>query len=133
MKANIAVTYAGHSLGGGLATAQAVVSRRSAIVFNPAAVNPKTVGGIAILERQGNFVANYTVAGEFLSKEQDNHSFGIPSAGGRRVTIDPANLVRPRGLYQSSPVSSFFNPISNHSINTVLDSIFYRYESGNGF
>jgi hypothetical protein len=131
-QANIDVTYVGHSLGGGLATAQAVVSRRSAIVFNPAAVHANTVGGAETLARQNSLVTNITVDGEFLSFWQDKPG-GIASAGGRRVTLDPANLARPRGFYMSIPVSKNFNPFDNHSTYTVLDSIFYRYESGKGF
>ena len=129
---NVTITFEGHSLGGGLATAQAVVSGYRATVFNPAAVHPNTVGGAAILARQNSLVTNITVNGELLSYWQDKPG-GILSAGGRRVPLDPANWERTRAYNGSSSVSANINPFDNHSTTTVLDSIFYRYENGKGF
>jgi YD repeat-containing protein len=146
----IKVTFTGHSLGGGLATAQAVVSGYKAVVFNPAGVHKNTVGGSAILARQNSLVTNVTVDGEPLSNfqdggkttvglildgltanpraEPDDHfrqlAAQVPSAGGRRVTLAPAYLARPRGFYVSIPGSP------GHGINSVADSLFYRYEKG---
>lgn len=70
-KAGVRVTFTGHSLGGGLATAQAVVSGYHALVFNPAGVRAETVKGYN-LSRQDNLVTNVSVDGEALSLVQDN-------------------------------------------------------------
>lgn len=144
------VTFTGHSLGGGLATAQAIVSGYRAVVFNPASVHANTVGGASMLARQNSLVTNVTVNGEPLSRFQDggkltvgaaldawnsegslfvNDHFQklaaeVPSAGGRRMTLAPAYLARPRGAYLSIPGSP------GHGITSVTDSLFYRYEQG---
>ncbi|AVJ16215.1 lipase [Serratia sp. MYb239] len=68
------VAIAGHSLGGGLASAAAVASGKPAWTFNAAGLNAGTVekyGGTAIGD--GSKIAAYRVHGEVLTKLQEFH------------------------------------------------------------
>lgn len=44
------LTFVGHSLGGGLASAQSLVAHREGITFNAAGIRPETTGGIDLTE-----------------------------------------------------------------------------------
>ena len=69
------ITFVGHSLGGGLATAAAAVFQRPGITFNAAGAHPWTVskyGGN--LKNINQLVEAYRVQGEFLSTLQDSQS-----------------------------------------------------------
>lgn len=68
------VSVAGHSLGGGLASAAAVASGKPAWTFNAAGLNAGTVekyGGTAIGD--GSKIAAYRVQGEVLTRLQEFH------------------------------------------------------------
>lgn len=58
---------------------------------------------------------------------------GPPSAGGRKVMLDHAKWMRTPSLDGSRPVRTNFNPVDNHGHPAILDSIYYRYETGRGF
>ena len=70
------VTFVGHSLGGGLATAAAAVFQRPAVTFNAAGVHPWTVSehGRGTLDNINQLVDAFRVQGEFLSTIQDSWS-----------------------------------------------------------
>ncbi|HDJ1437906.1 TPA: DUF2974 domain-containing protein [Serratia rubidaea] len=68
------VSIAGHSLGGGLASAAAIASGKPAWTFNAAGLNAGTVekyGGMAIGD--GSKIAAYRVQGEVLTRLQEFH------------------------------------------------------------
>ena len=66
--------FVGHSLGGGLATAAAVVYRRSATTFNASGVHPDFVARYgATLAGADRFIDAYRVQGEILSTIQDTN------------------------------------------------------------
>lgn len=68
------VSVAGHSLGGGLASAAAIASGKPAWTFNAAGLNAGTVekyGGTAIGD--GSKIAAYRVQGEVLTRLQEFH------------------------------------------------------------
>jgi len=125
---SVAITFEGHSLGGGLATAQAIVSGYRALVFNAAGVHPNTVGGAAELVKQNDLVTNVIVKGDFLTDGQDK-PLAWPSAGGRRVLLDYAKWDNQSPDGRSERPWTNFNPIDNHMMVAVLDSLFNRYES----
>jgi RHS repeat-associated protein len=66
------LTLAGHSLGGGLATAAAVDNNRPAVTFNAAGVNGWTTN----LANAASLITNYRVQGEILSTLQDSPFYG---------------------------------------------------------
>jgi pimeloyl-ACP methyl ester carboxylesterase len=68
---NKRVIICGHSLGGGLATAAAIGSERTAISFNPAGLRAGTVKGNVGHARIMTHV--YRVKGEILTTAQDMH------------------------------------------------------------
>jgi hypothetical protein len=88
------IVFVGHSLGGGLATAAAAVTRKRAVTFNAAGVHPHSVGrygsslsGIDLL------VDAFRVKGEFLSTLQDApliSGFAMPNSNGTRYNLASA-------------------------------------------
>ncbi len=76
------VEYVGHSLGGGLAMAQALVTDSKATVFNSAAVHPNTISRWGRdFSRASELVTAYNLNGDALSFVQD---------GGKLVLADAA-------------------------------------------
>ena len=65
---NYRLTFTGHSLGGGLATAAALHTNRPAVTFNAAGVNSWTTN----LSNASRLITNYRVKGEVLSTLQDS-------------------------------------------------------------
>lgn len=64
------LTFTGHSLGGGLATASSAATGRRAVVFNPAAVHPNTLSREGVVYNKNNtdrLVTSMFVPGELLS------------------------------------------------------------------
>jgi hypothetical protein len=128
------VTFTGHSLGGGLASAAAVASGRDAVTFNAAGLSDATIRSANTIRSSagagsaGNVDA-YFVRGDILSGLQDGGDralgallFGpigfaidAPSAYGNRIGLDG---VRPSDVkwYQD-------NPVSRHGMNWVLNSL----------
>ncbi len=101
---SIGVVFNGHSLGGGLASSQALVTNSPAITFNAAGLNRRTV------ERYENFIAQraqniraYRVKDEILTAFQDkaNGALGIlgdalvPEAAGQGITMDIGTRAAP--------------------------------------
>lgn len=65
------LTFTGHSLGGGLATAAALATKKNAITFNPAWVSMATVNKYGLNTGDAFRVQNYVVAGELLNMGQN--------------------------------------------------------------
>jgi pimeloyl-ACP methyl ester carboxylesterase len=91
------VTIVGHSLGGGLASAAAVVIGFPAYTFNAAGMNSNTlneqlyVGSTANYNNAASFIKAYYVDKDVLSAFQDNFSFNLPP-----VTYDPPSAIGQR-------------------------------------
>lgn len=77
------VSYTGHSLGGGMASAAAAQSGNPATSFNAAGLHPNTVGGL-IPDDGGEVEAIFTPT-DPLSLIQDNT--GLPKAHGKRHVV----------------------------------------------
>ncbi|MGQ0710283.1 MAG: hypothetical protein ACT4NV_11090, partial [Rhodoferax sp.] len=83
------LSFTGHSLGGGLASAQALVTGLPATTFNAAGVNPETVRRVlgsgfgGAWARGGSLVSAYYVQGDPLSAIQD--SAQMPAGFGARA------------------------------------------------
>ncbi len=108
----------GHSLGGGLATAAALVTDQHAVVFNPAGVHKKTLERHETsFDRAGELITNYIVGGEILNTMQDFTPFlrhAMPSSVGRRIYLD-------RGHYANGRRRTIFSA-SGHGSQSYLDS-----------
>ncbi|MFC4293074.1 Mbeg1-like protein [Sphingorhabdus arenilitoris] len=129
------VTFTGHSLGGGLASAAAISGGIPAVTFNASGLSAKTIKTaeqmrMAAGVEQAGAVDAYYVRGEILSLIQDGGDRFIggvlggllgaavldaPEAYGRRIGID---AVRPEGVkwYQD-------NPAARHGIAWVISSV----------
>lgn len=110
------LTFTGHSLGGGLASAAALVTGRKAVTFNAAGLHPKTIKSYLkakdrlndydrIMDKSftNSLIKSFYVEGEILSAVQEGESssyFGphgssilsaLPNAVGQRIALQPAN------------------------------------------
>ena len=70
--AGLPLRFTGHSLGGGLATAAALHTNKTAVTFNAAGVNSRTTPTSAA----ASLITNYRVKGEVLSTVQDSQLGG---------------------------------------------------------
>ena len=68
-----ALTFTGHSLGGGLASAAALETRRNAITFNAAGISPNTATLYGRdLKAPNTNIRSYYIPGEVLTNVQKN-------------------------------------------------------------
>lgn len=121
---SIQVVFNGHSLGGGLASAQAIVTNSPAITFNAAGLNRRTVEryDTAIIEERAQNIHAYRVKAEILTSFQDKANsvlgiFGdalVPEAAGQGITIDPGSRV------SSLPVPGLHESTARHKMGTVI-------------
>ena len=81
------VSFTGHSLGGGLASAAAVITDQPAVTFNAAGLNANTVGGYPAAPPP---VDAYFVPGEMLSALQDNRVAVLSGLAGGASLLSPA-------------------------------------------
>lgn len=88
------VSFTGHSLGGGMASAAAASTGRPATTFNAAGLHANTVPGYG-----GNApIDAWYVKGDILSSIQDNTPL-TPNAAGRRLPMTPRSwLDNPTGM-----------------------------------
>ncbi|XOZ32429.1 RHS repeat-associated core domain-containing protein [Halomonadaceae bacterium KBTZ08] len=105
------LTFTGHSLGGGLASAASEVTDKKAVTFNAAGLNPNTVTehlGVSELPPNDKIDA-YFVKGDLLSALQDPfHGFGVKDARGNRKPLTD---------------NQFRGPYSRHGMDAVVESM----------
>lgn len=124
------VVLTGHSLGGGLAAAAALVSDTPAVTFNAAGVHGNTIGRFG-LDRDAAFkladeglIRRYTVDNEILTKLQEDKGpiKGLaPDAPGHRIqTPDPD----PQNFWERiNPIQGIKHGVQNHYIDSVIKSM----------
>ena len=69
----------GHSLGGGLANASALVTAKASLAFNPAWVSTATAVRYGLLFKPQTGISNYIIAGEILDGVQRAASTPVPT------------------------------------------------------
>ena len=112
--ANSELTFVGHSLGGGLAAANALATDRNAITFNPAAITNKTKRNLhlpATISKGRIF--NVVIQGEIINFIQSKCGLNME---GNCFTFKAPYL----------PWNSFINTFrrfKNHSIDTIIQMI----------
>ena len=80
----IELSFTGHSLGGGLATAAALATGEDAIVFDAAGLSASTIENLNLDVTNATAVTNFNVKGDFLSDHNglmDNSTLGSELAG----------------------------------------------------
>ena len=85
------ITFAGHSLGGGLASAQAIVTGQAGITINAAGLHENTVSKYARdLSQANSLIDAYVVNGEILDKL--NGAPRTPNLAGQRHSLEAVDL-----------------------------------------
>jgi LysM repeat protein len=154
-----AVTFTGHSLGGGLASAQAFATGIAGVTFNAAGLSPSTVGSIGAAQMTGNqgLVKAYYVKGELLSTLQDDGRLAgaalmtalgspvaglatyaalsnVPAAAGTRIAMDAvSNPSYGGGTWQPGSPFTALTPstaLDLHGMSYVLNSVMQRISRG---
>ena len=83
-EAAIELSFTGHSLGGGLATAAALATGEEAIVFDAAGLSASTIENLQLDTSNGSAITNFNVKGDFLSDhngQMDSSTLGSELAG----------------------------------------------------
>ncbi len=117
--------FVGHSLGGGLASAVALIFNKPATTFNAAGVNPTFLAQHLVGLGQANqLIDAYCVQGEILSSLQDVpkelalHPHPVVAIMGLVGAVAPDGVGTPYWL----PGESYF-PLVRHSMSEVLDGM----------
>lgn len=119
------ITYAGHSLGGGMATGSSLVTQSPAITFNAAAVSNSTLARYhANASNANQLITSFYIPGEMLSGVQAASAFGV----GKFVNYKTFGILNPVGSAQGNriridPVSGWNHPIDKHSMNEFISSM----------
>ncbi len=114
--ANVAsLTFVGHSLGGGTASANALATGHPAITFNAAALSPITKHALKLNKTAD--IRAFIIPGEILDKTQS--SAGL-SAEGKHVYVHPAlgKLNKVEAAYVKN-----FTPIGNGVMFHLMESV----------
>ncbi len=121
--------FTGHSLGGGLAALQALVSGLPAYTFNAAGLNAETVSREGASFAQAHTLIHaYTVDHELLTTLQDYSP--APSADGTRTELTPVSFSN-TAPNTEAPIPAYqdYNPgemFALHSIVEVAHALNYR-------
>jgi len=117
------LTLVGHSLGGGLAAAAAIVNSIPAWTFNPASVHPNTVGGYKNLRRARRFVNAFFLEGEFLHITEG--LMGVPSINYGNAFVIPdllgTNIIN--GHFMDNVIASLQAHLTTLNSPSIVDRI----------
>ncbi len=115
------VTFTGHSMGGGLAAAAAIVANRPAVTFNSAGVHPVTLEEFglddATINERLKAIENYYVPGEWLSTLQRPRF--IKSAAGIHIPLPDV-----RGSVSVKTVPARNKGRGKHSITLIIATLY---------
>ena len=116
---NSELTFVGHSLGGGLATANALkTGNRNAITFNPAALSDKTIEELNLsMKGISASITNYVVEGEIVDYLQ--RPLGLRPIGTTHTL--------PASYFPFSNTINTLLRIRNHLIDTVIEKIYENF------
>lgn len=109
------LTFVGHSLGGGLAAANALATDKNAITFNPAALSSATKRNLGLYSMNKGNIFNVIIEGEFVDYSQSKLGMSLD---GDKI------MIHSDYLEATSKLGDLLNMImrfKNHSIDTVID------------
>ena len=113
------LTFTGHSLGGGLAEANAIATGDNAITFNAAGLSVFSPGG----NQQSNTTNAYILTTDPLNAAQS--ATGLPTAGGTKHFIGPGSI---QGAKNGHSIDSMIEGLQTKStgqfIKNSIDNIF---------
>ena len=114
---NSELTFVGHSLGGGLAAANALATDKNAITFNPAALSSATKKNLGLKPLNKGNITNVIISGELISFWQ---SIAKMSYEGDIYTLNASYLSLKGDI---SILINTIRQIRNHLIGTVIDKL----------
>ena len=114
------ITFTGHSLGGGLASAQSLETGAPAVTFNAAGLDRATIEPVSSPGAGGHRIAAYHVDDDVLSLMQDNPLLMQMLAGPAALELDPA--VGRRAVL-SSERGGVIGALMGIGINAVITSV----------
>ena len=112
---NSELTFVGHSLGGGLAAANALAMDKNAITFNPAALSSITKNKLKLNQLNKGNIFNVVIEGEIVDYSQSKLGMSLD---GDKI------MIHSNYLENTSKLNNLLNLIMrfmNHSIDTVID------------
>jgi hypothetical protein len=109
------LTLTGHSLGGGLANASALVTGKASLTFNPAWISTSTSVRYGLLSKPQTGISNYVIAGEILD--------GVQRAASTPVPTVLQHVGKDYFLWAKLPLIPIYGSIMSHSIDKVIDEI----------
>lgn len=126
------VMFTGHSLGGGLAALQSLITGMPAYTYNAAGLSQATLGRehATYANEAGSLIHAYNVDHELLSTLQDDTPFILPSAEGTRTGLTPVSFDDTLPNSEApQPWHEDFNPaimLRQHADVSVLHALNYR-------
>jgi hypothetical protein len=114
-----AVDFAGHSLGGGLASAASQASGRFATTFNAAGLHSRTVPGYGRLRGNPGMVNAYHVSGDILTNAQEGswwQSLLSPARGAQ-------TWLSPDAIGNRFTLPGTGSPLARHDMSQVIRGI----------
>jgi hypothetical protein len=116
------VSFTGHSLGGGLASANALAVKGKAVTFNAAGLSNATKENLQLTGNKANISA-YVIQGEAVSYYQ--RMIGLKAEG--RITTLPASYVPQMPLTKTDDIIRIGQRAYNHTMDIVTDK-FNQYK-----
>ncbi|SNR84406.1 RHS repeat-associated core domain-containing protein [Flavobacterium sp. ov086] len=110
------ISFTGHSLGGGLASANALATNGKAVTFNAAGLSKKTKTNLGLDGKKANISA-YVVQGEIVSHLQGK--IGLRAEG--RITTLPASYIMQIPYLKTDDQIRTTQRISNHLMGPVME------------
>ncbi len=107
------LTYVGQSLGGGLASANALATGRKGITFNAAGLSDKTVDDLKLNNKNANITA-WIIKGEIVDYLQSRVP-GLNRAAGQRCLLKPSLPYMP-GFFPIQRGIRLYQRVQNHYI-----------------
>lgn len=109
------VSFTGHSLGGGLASVNALTTEGKAVTFNAAGISEPTRKDLGLVGKQANISA-YVVQGEAVDYFQSK--IGLKAEG--NVTYLPATYVPQIPFFQADDAYRLYQRVQNHMMEAVI-------------
>lgn len=128
------LSFAGHSLGGGLASVAALVTGNPAATFNAAGVHSNTLFFLGLdpvqahQDAENGLIVTYSVEGEFLTSLQEDGLVSglLPDAMGTQYVLDDPTPVPQSTLITPTPIIAGIevaDAIADHEISTVIEAM----------
>nr|ABY56067.1 phospholipase A1 [uncultured bacterium pFosPlaG] len=127
------LSFTGHSLGGGLATASALATGREAMAFDAAGLSQGTINNLGLDIRHASKITNFNVKGDWLSdhnKQMDDTTLGSELAGIVPETKQYGNTYWLEGINDIADFGGWLVPDNNMAVDfakSILNHAWHVY------